>query len=105
MINFCSLGFRMIHSFGKMGRDLFRNLKQQSHEFITPYNSNTFLISNTKSTFSWISDTRVYISNLCPCTSIITGIINNTLKTYHFLPEFSVLYVNFGKEWSDLQYI
>ena len=62
-----------------MDRDLFKNLKQQSHEFITPSNLNTFLIPNTRSTFSWISEMRVYISNLCPCMSIITGIINNTL--------------------------
>ena len=50
LINFCSLGFIMTHSFGKMGRDLIRNLKQQSHEFITPSNSNTFLIPKTRST-------------------------------------------------------
>ena len=79
LINFCSLGFRTMHSFRKMVRDLFRNLKQQSHEFITPSNFKHILIPNTRSTFSWISETRVYISNLCPCMSIITGIINNTL--------------------------
>ena len=28
-INFCSLGFSTIHSFGEMGKDLFRKLKQQ----------------------------------------------------------------------------
>ena len=79
LINLYSLGFRTTHSFGKMGRDLFRNLKHQSHEFITPSNLNAFLIPNTRPTFSWISETRVYISNLCLCTSIIIGIINNTL--------------------------
>ena len=42
LINFCSLGFMMMHSIGNMGRDLFKNLKQQFHEFITPSNSNTF---------------------------------------------------------------
>ena len=52
LINFCSLGFKIICSFGKMGRDLFRNLKQQSNKFITPSNSNTFLIPKTRSTFS-----------------------------------------------------
>ena len=79
LINFCSLGFSTMHSFGKMGRDLFRKLKQQSNYFITPSNSNTFLIPNTRSTLSWISETMVYISNLCLCMSTITGIINNTL--------------------------
>ena len=51
LINFCSLGFKMTHSFGKVGRDLFRNLKQQSHELITPSNLNTLLIPKTRSTF------------------------------------------------------
>ena len=79
LINFCSLGFSTIHSFGKMGRDLFKKLKQQSHEFITPSNLNTFLIPSTRFIFSWISDTSVYISNLCPCISTITRIMNSTL--------------------------
>ena len=69
--------------------DLFKKLKQQSHEFITPSNSNMFLISKTKSMFSPISDTRVYISNLCPCISIIMDIINTT-QIVCFLPELSV---------------
>ena len=90
LINFCTLGFRMMCSFRKMGRDLFRNLKQQSCEFVTSFNLNTFLIPNIRSTFSWISETRVYISDQCMCTSTITGIVNNTLTTDHFLPEFSV---------------
>ena len=34
LINFCSLSFIMTHAFEKIGRDLFRNLKQQSYEFI-----------------------------------------------------------------------
>ena len=50
-INFCSLGFKIMWSSGNMGKDLFKNLKQQSLEFITP-NSNTFFIPKTKSTFS-----------------------------------------------------
>ena len=79
LINFCSLGLSMMHSLGKMDRDLFKNLKQQSCEFTTPSSLNTFLIPNTRATFSWISETRVYILNLCLCMSIITGIINNTL--------------------------
>ena len=79
LINFCSLGFSMTHSFGKMGRHLFGKLKQQSHELIIPSNLNTYLIPNTRSTFSWISKIRVYISNLFLGMSTITGIINNTL--------------------------
>ena len=31
-INFCSLGSNTIHSFGKIGIDLFKKLRQQSHE-------------------------------------------------------------------------
>ena len=50
----------------KMGKDLFKKLKQQSCEFIVPSISNKFLIPNTRSMFSWISDTGVFISNLCP---------------------------------------
>ena len=42
--------------------DLFKKLKQHSHEFITPSNSNTFLIPKTRSTFLCISDARVYTS-------------------------------------------
>ena len=60
-INFCSLGFNTMHSFGKIGINLFKKLKQQSHEFIMPSNSNIFLIPKTKSTFSCITDTNVYI--------------------------------------------
>ena len=52
LINFCSFGFKTMHSFGKMGQDLFKKLKQQTCEFITPSSSNTFLITNTRSTFS-----------------------------------------------------
>ena len=48
-INFYSLGFNTIHSFGKDGIDLFKKLKQQSHEFIMPSNSDIFLIPKTKS--------------------------------------------------------
>ena len=78
-INLCSFGFNTMHSFGKIGKDLFKKLKQQSHEFITPSNSNRFLIPKTKSTFSCISDSEVYISNLCPCITTIIRIINNAL--------------------------
>ena len=52
-INFCSLGFSTICSFGKMGKESrfrfwFRMLRQQSHEFIRPSNSKIFLIPRTK---------------------------------------------------------
>ena len=36
LINFCSFGFNTMCSFGKMGKDLFKKVKQQSHEFILP---------------------------------------------------------------------
>ena len=49
--NFCSLGFYTMHSFGKNGIDLFKKMKQQSHDFIMPSNLNIFLIPKTKSTF------------------------------------------------------
>ena len=75
-ISFCSFGFNTICSLWKIGKDLFKKLKKQSHEFMTPSNSNIFLIPKTKSTFSCISDTKVYILNLCPCISTIIGIMN-----------------------------
>ena len=68
-----------------MGAELFKKLKQHSHEFSTPSNSNMFLIPKTISTFLLISDTYVYISNLGPCMSIIIGITKSTL-TYCPLP-------------------
>ena len=83
--NLCSLHFNTMHSFEKNGIDLFKKLKQQSHEFITPSSSNIFLIPRTKSTFSCISSTNVYISNLCPCISIVIGIMNKTLMNCPFL--------------------
>ena len=51
-INFCSFDFNIIFPFGNIGTDLFKKLKQHSHELITPSNSNTFLIPKTRSTFS-----------------------------------------------------
>ena len=42
-INLCSLGFRINLCSSKMGTHQFRNLKQQSLEFITPSNLNIFL--------------------------------------------------------------
>ena len=104
-INLCPFGFNTMHSFGKIGRDLFKKLKQQSHEFMTPSNSYVFLIPKTKSTLSCISDTKVYTSNLCPCMSTIIGITNNTIMNCPFptgIP--CVLDANFGNELSDLQH-
>ena len=50
-INFCSFGSSTNHYLEKMGNDLFRELKQQFCEFITPSNSNIFLIPRTNSMF------------------------------------------------------
>ena len=63
-INLCSFGFTETFSFGKKGIHVFRKLAQESHESITPSNSNKFLMPITRSTFSWISETSVKISNL-----------------------------------------
>ena len=52
LISFCSFGFKTVCSFGEIKRDLFKMLKQQSHVYMTPSNSNAFLIPKTKSTFS-----------------------------------------------------
>ena len=73
-INLCSYGFNTILSFGKNGIDLFKKLKQQSHKIIMPSNSNISLIPKTMSTFSWISNTNIYISTLCPCISTIISL-------------------------------
>ena len=51
---------------------------------MTPSNSNVFLIPRTKAMFSCISDTKVYISNLCLCISTIIGIMNKTLMNCPF---------------------
>ena len=42
-INFCLLDFKIAQFSGNIGTDLFKNLKQQSLEFITPSNLNTSL--------------------------------------------------------------
>ena len=84
LISFCSFGFSKMCSFGKIGKDLLRKLKQQSHKFIKSSNSNIFIIPISRSMFSWISDTSMYISNLCPCMSIIMGIMNKTLTNCPF---------------------
>ena len=83
-INHYSIDFNTMYSFEKISIDLFKKLKQQSHEFMTPSNSDIFFILETKSTFSCISDTKVYILKLCPCMSIITDIMNNTLTNCPF---------------------
>ena len=49
---FCSPGFMITFPFGNMGNDLFKKLKQHSHELNTPSSPNTFLIPKTKSPFS-----------------------------------------------------
>ena len=51
-INFCSSGFKIVQLSGNMGTDLFKNLKQQFLEFITPSNSNAFIMPKIKSIFS-----------------------------------------------------
>ena len=104
-INFYSFGFYTMCSLGKIFRDLFKKLKQQFCKFIMPSNSKMLLIPRIKSTFLWISDTKVYISNLCPYISIIIGIINKTLTNCPF-PTWilCVLDANLGREWSDLQH-
>ena len=63
LINFCSFGFRIIFSFRNKGIDLFKKLKQHSHEFIILSGLN-FLISKTISTFSCILDSMVHTLNL-----------------------------------------
>ena len=103
-INLFSFDFNTMHSSGEIGMDLFKKLKQQSHEFIAPSNSNIFLMPKTKSMFSCISDTKVYTSNLCLCISTIIGIMNNTLMNCPFLTWIlCILDANFGNELSDLQ--
>ena len=71
-INFFSPGFTTTCSLGNMGIDLLQKSKHDSHESITPSNSNIFLIPKTISTLSNISDTNVNTSNLCPHISTIT---------------------------------
>ena len=77
MTNLCTFGFISTFSLGKKGKDLFEKLKQESHKSMTPSSSKMFLIPKTKSAFLWISETKVYISNMWPCMSTITSIINS----------------------------
>ena len=108
LISFCSFGFSNMHSFGKIGKDLFRKLKQQFHEFITPSTSNIFLIPGTRSMFLWISDISMYISNLYLCMSIIMGIVNKNfdkLPISHLNP--LCYWCKFGQriEWHTVQIV
>ena len=98
-INFCILGSNTICSFGKNAIDLFKKLKQQSYELAIPSSSNIFLMPKTKYAFSCISDTNVFISNLCPCISTIIDIMNKTLMNCPF-PTWilCVLDANFGNK-------
>ena len=84
-IIFCSFGFTSTFSFEKNGIDPLGKLKQEFPESITPSSSKRFLIPNTRSTFSCISETKVKISNLWFWIVIITGMTNNT-PTYCPLP-------------------
>ena len=67
---FCVFGMISTVITGKNGTDLLRKPKHESLESITPSNSKMFFIPMTKSTLSWISDTKVKNSNLCSCNSI-----------------------------------
>ena len=103
LMNLCSFGFNMTCSFRKIGIDIFRKLKHDSHELMIPLSSNMFFMPKTKSTFSQISDTNVNTSNLWSCMCITTGIMNNT-PTYCSFPTCIICAfdVNFGNACYDL---
>ena len=82
-ISFCSFGFSNMCSFGKIGKDLFRKLKQQFCEFLTPFNSNMFLIPRTKSMLCGFL-ILACIFHICLCMSIIMGIMNKMLTKCPF---------------------
>ena len=84
IINICSFCFKTICSFAKIGINIFKKLKHYSHEFIMPSNSNIFCMPNTRSTFSCMSNNNVKISNLWPCISITTAMMNNTIPNCPF---------------------
>ena len=63
-ISICSFGFYTISSFGNKGIDLFKKLKQQSCEFITPSSLNTFLIPKTIYMFH-VFQILKYILQIC----------------------------------------
>ena len=56
MTSLYSFGLISTFAFGKKGIDLFKKLKQESCESMTPSTFKMFLIPRTKSTFSWISE-------------------------------------------------
>ena len=55
------IGIAQLNTFScaKNGYRPLQNVKQQSLEFITPSNLNTFFMPITKAMFSWILDTNV----------------------------------------------
>ena len=69
-INLCSLGFNTKCPFGNNGIDLFKKLKQESPGFITPSNSNIFLISKL-SLHSHEFLILMYIFWICNCVYLI----------------------------------
>ena len=58
-LNLFYFGLSTICSFEKNGITLFRKLKQDSHVSITPSSSKIFFMPKSKSTFAYISDTKV----------------------------------------------
>ena len=64
-ISFCTFGFNTVSPLRNMDIDLFKKLKQHSHEFITLSNFNTFLIPKTISMSSCISDTNGVYFKIC----------------------------------------
>ena len=69
-INFCSLGFKTMHSLGKIGINLFKKLKQQSLELVMPFNSNMFLIPKL-CLHSHVFLILTYISQICACVYLL----------------------------------
>ena len=70
---FCVFGTISTVVTGKNGIDLLRKLKHESCKSITTSNSKLFFIPMTRSTLSWILDTKVKILNLCPCICVTFG--------------------------------
>ena len=83
-----------------MGSDLLRKLTEQVPLFIIPSSSNIFL-PGIRSILSWISDTRVYTSNLCPWI-LNTGGIMNKAGTKAPLPTCKCLVADW-KFWKMVQ--
>ena len=100
-IDLSTLGFNITCYLGKKCIDLFNKLKHYSLELIIPLNPNMFSIQ--KLNLHSHVFLNVNISNIWPCISYITGIMNNSL-TYCPVPTwiFLVLDMNFGKECNDL---